>query len=336
MINSVRNTVLAIANKNNYGYIAPQDFNLYAQQAQMDLFEDYFYQYNSWIVKQNQRVSGTGYADIVKSLVEVIDEFSVTKGLIKQGNSMYFLPDDYYFISKINNYPNFITSGTNNLNSVNNLVGDSTAAFAASGVLPGQIIVNTTAGSTYKGFSAYVVSVDSLTQLTLSSNIFPVTVPASASGNTYSIFTTAGIVEAERVNQNKIFYLNNSPLTAPSVGYPAYVLGGATTGITGDSTTGKVGNSITVYPTSLTTGGSMIAEYVRYPLPPNWTYASVLAGGAPVFNSAAADYQDFELPLSDEPGLVAKICQYIGIEIREPAVHQFGIQEIAEDNQTQG
>ena len=77
MINSVRNTVLAIANKNNYGYVSPQDFNLYAQQAQMDLFEDYFYQYNSWITKQNQRVSGTGYADIVKSLVEYLLENSV-------------------------------------------------------------------------------------------------------------------------------------------------------------------------------------------------------------------------------------------------------------------
>jgi len=86
----------------------------------------------------------------------------------------------------------------------------------------------------------------------------------------------------------------------------------------------------------LTTEGSIITEYVRYPLPPNWTYATVLAGGAPVFNSAAADYQDFELPLSDEPGIVAKICQYIGIEIRESDVYQFGQAEIAEDNQTQG
>ncbi len=336
MINSVRNTVLAIANKNNYGYIAPQDFNLYAQQAQMDMFEDYFYQYNSWIVKQNQRVSGTGYADIVKSLVEVIDSFSVTKGLLKQGNNMYYLPEDYYYINKVNYYPNFIVSGTNNMNTVVNQVGDSNSTFITSGVLPGQIIVNTTAGSTYKGFSAYVVSVDSQTQLTLSTNILPVATPAAASGNTFSIFTTNGIVEAERVNQNKIFYLNNSPLTAPSTGYPAYVLGGATSGITGVSTTGKLGNSISMYPSTLTTEGSIITEYVRYPLPPNWTYATVLAGGAPVFNSAAADYQDFELPLSDEPAIVAKICQYIGIEIREADVYQFGQAEIAEDNQTQG
>ena len=61
MINSVRNTVLAILNKNNYGYISPQDFNLYAKQAQLDLFEDYFYQYNYQVNKENARQSGTGY-----------------------------------------------------------------------------------------------------------------------------------------------------------------------------------------------------------------------------------------------------------------------------------
>jgi hypothetical protein len=335
MINSVRNTVLAIANKNNYGYIAPQDFNLYAQQAQMDLFEDYFYQYNSWIVKQNQRVSGTGYADIVKGLVEVIDSFSITKGLIKQANNLYFLPEDYYFISKINYYPNFIVSGINNLNTVVNQVGDSTATFITSGVKVGQLIFNTSSGSTYAGFSAYVVSVDSQTQLTLNTNIFPVANPAAASGNTFAVITTAGIVEVERVNQNKIFYLNNSPLTAPSTGYPAYVLGGATSNIIGESTTGKMGNSIMVYPDTITTEGTIIAQYVRYPIPPNWTYAT-LSNGTPLFNSAAIDYQDFELPLSDEPGIVAKICQYIGIEIREADVYQFGQAQIQEENQTQG
>ena len=31
LINTVRATVLSIANKNNYGYITPNDFNLYAK-----------------------------------------------------------------------------------------------------------------------------------------------------------------------------------------------------------------------------------------------------------------------------------------------------------------
>ena len=37
-----------------------------------------------------------------------------------------------------------------------------------------------------------------------------------------------------------------------------------------------------------------------------------------------ADFQEFELPDSDEPTLIAKICQYVGIEIREADVYNFG------------
>ena len=337
MINSVRNTVQAIANKNNYGYISPQDFNLYAQQAQMDLFEDYFYQYNSWINKQNQRMSGTGYADIVKSLIEVIDSFSSTKGLIKQANNMFNLPSDYYFINKINYYPNFIDSGLTTAAGVANRVTDSAATFITSAVVQvGQIITNTTSTSDYAGFSAYVVSIDSETQLTLSTNIFPI---GGVGGDTYSIYTTVGIVEVERVNQNKIFYLENSSITAPTTTYPAYVLGGATSAVSGattDSSQGQLGNTVSVYPTTIISAGSVITDYIRYPLPPKWTYQTVGAGtGSPEFDSNQADYQDFELPLSDEPGLVAKICQYVGIEIREGDVYQFGKQEIVEDNQIQ-
>ena len=81
MINSVRNTVLAILNKNNYGYISPQDFNLFAKQAQLDIFDDYFYQYNQLINQENARLVGTGYADIRKGYEEVIDLFSETKTL---------------------------------------------------------------------------------------------------------------------------------------------------------------------------------------------------------------------------------------------------------------
>ena len=86
MINSVRNTVLSILNKNNYGYISPADFNLFAKQAQLDIFEDYFYQYNTQINKENNRLgrlSGTGYADIKKGLEEVLDSFSVTSFLTR-------------------------------------------------------------------------------------------------------------------------------------------------------------------------------------------------------------------------------------------------------------
>ena len=80
MINTVRNTVLSVLNKNNYGYLSPSDFNLFAKQAQLDLFESYFYQYNYQINKENARTSGTGLAhlylfhpDLITSKVVIRD-----------------------------------------------------------------------------------------------------------------------------------------------------------------------------------------------------------------------------------------------------------------------
>ncbi len=107
MINSVRNTVLAIINKNNYGYISPSDFNLFAKQAQLDIFDEYFTNYNQQINEENARISGTGYADLKLGYEEVIDSFAVTKTLIQNVNNIYYLPsqtttgDDYYLINKI-------------------------------------------------------------------------------------------------------------------------------------------------------------------------------------------------------------------------------------------
>ena len=323
IINTVRATVLSIANKNNYGYITPNDFNLYAKQAQLDIFEDYFYQYNSWIVKQNARVSGSDYADIIKGLVEVIDSFSSTKGLINTGINLFDLPDDYYLIDKINYYPNLTATGTLTFGSIGNTLIDSAANFINGGqVAPGQLIVNTTAGGLYSGGSAFVVSVDSNTQLTISTNNF---FTGSFEGTSYSILSTKGITEIERVSQNKIFYLNSSPLTTPGLSFPAYVLGGANNINTG--------NTITVYPESIVTAGTVVSQYIRYPKDPNWTYAT-LAAGEPLFDESASDYQDFELPLSDQVNLINKILQYAGMSIREISLTQFGqAQEQMDDTQ---
>ena len=107
MIDSVRRTVLSILNKNNYGYISPADFNLYAKQAQLDIFDDYFKDYNYQVNKENARQSGTGYADIKKGYEEVIDGLSETNFLTQDAANSFFLPsttttgDDYYLVNKV-------------------------------------------------------------------------------------------------------------------------------------------------------------------------------------------------------------------------------------------
>ena len=45
-IDTVYQRVLALANKEQRGYITPQEFNLLANQAQQEIFEQYFYDLN--------------------------------------------------------------------------------------------------------------------------------------------------------------------------------------------------------------------------------------------------------------------------------------------------
>ena len=354
-INAVRNTVLAIANKNNYGYISPQDFNLYAKQAQMDMFEDYFYQYNNWINRENARSSGTGYADIIKNIEEVIDTFSVQaflpllnpsaapnvpSGL--SGTNVYVLPDDYYLINKLYRYPTRRTGGvTSSVVPNSTLLVDTTQNFFNTTVQPGDIVVNTTAtgaapypATGAPGLQGYVVSISQNaspagSSLLLSAQLFVDPGGGAGGREGYQIYDSKNIVEVERVTQSKIFHLTSSNLTYPTPQYPCYVLDG---------------DLITVYPyiwdannDPYEPGDGMgrcdvKAQYIRYPRTPNWTYA-VLQGGEPLFDQSQSDFQEFELPDSDEPALIAKICQYVGIEIREAEVVQFGQAEEALDTQ---
>lgn len=109
MINSVRNTVLAILNKNNYGYISPSDFNLFAKQAQLEIFEEYFSQYNDLVNKENARISGTDYADLKKATEEAMEVFSITSTLtqVAPGANRFYLPSlattgyDFFMIVKV-------------------------------------------------------------------------------------------------------------------------------------------------------------------------------------------------------------------------------------------
>lgn len=229
MIDSVRQTVLSILNKNNYGYISPSDFNLYAKQAQLEVFESYFTDLNQAINAENARMSGTEYADMSKGINEAINVFSVTNPLTQSPNpatpNVFFAPspnttgDDYYLLNKV----------------------------------------------------------------------------------------LAGGIEAEPVSHSKITMLNASLLTAPSTQFPAYTL---------------QADSITVFPATFNQPGDVNAQYIRYPFDPKWTYVS-LVGGEPVFDQSQLDYQDFELPIEDEPRLVYRILQMAGMSIREGDVYQF-------------
>ena len=84
-IDTVYQKVLAFANKEQRGYITPQEFNLFADHAQKEIFEQYFYDLNQFI-----RVSGNSeeYSDIIHNINEKIAVFekvsAINNGIIAE------------------------------------------------------------------------------------------------------------------------------------------------------------------------------------------------------------------------------------------------------------
>ena len=75
-IDTVYQRVLTLANKEQRGYVTPQEFNLLANQAQMEIFEQYFYD-----IKQFTKIPGNTeeYSDPLSVLYEKISEFEIER-----------------------------------------------------------------------------------------------------------------------------------------------------------------------------------------------------------------------------------------------------------------
>lgn len=82
MINTIRNTVLSIISKDNRGYITPEEFNLFARQAQLEIFQQYFYDLGRDLIKQNARLITSEYSDHPARMEDVINTFTVNNEVL--------------------------------------------------------------------------------------------------------------------------------------------------------------------------------------------------------------------------------------------------------------
>ena len=102
-IDTVYQRVLALANKEQRGYITPQEFNLFANQAQIEILEQYFYDIN-----QFGRVHGnsTDYSDMLSLLNEKLGILKVTTTGFALSSGIASLPSDLFKFGHVivNNY----------------------------------------------------------------------------------------------------------------------------------------------------------------------------------------------------------------------------------------
>jgi len=92
-VDTVYQRVLALANKEQRGYVTPQEFNLLANQAQLDIFEQYFYDINQFAQMNDV---GMEYSDAIDSLEEKMAIFETTSGITGG-----ILPNDLYKLGTV-------------------------------------------------------------------------------------------------------------------------------------------------------------------------------------------------------------------------------------------
>ena len=94
-IDTVYQKVLMLANKEQRGYITPQEFNMFADMAQMEIFEQYFYD-----LSQLSRIHGNSddQGDIKRNLEEKI---SIFERVIERNNQSAIGSSSQYNLYRI-------------------------------------------------------------------------------------------------------------------------------------------------------------------------------------------------------------------------------------------
>jgi len=97
-VDTVYQRVLALANKEQRGYITPQEFNLLANQVQLDMLEQYFYDVNQW---SRQHGNDTEYSDMLGVLSEKIAALNVRELNLSVSSGILTMPTNAYKLGSV-------------------------------------------------------------------------------------------------------------------------------------------------------------------------------------------------------------------------------------------
>lgn len=298
-VDTVYQRVLAILNKEQRGYVTPQEFNLFANQAQLDLFEQYFYDIN-----QFGRMHGndTEFSDMLNILNEKINPFEVTAAMTYAA-SHFSPPSDLYRIGTLihNN------TEVERINQNEFLYINASPLTKPSDIRP--VFVSSAAG--YKIYGSLIVrsSNSTLNAASNSSTTIVITSPnpSISKGNKITGTGISGVVTVTSIATDGVTITMSSAQTLAS-------------GVTLTFTTPAA--------TQLISAGAT-CNYIKRPATVVWGFTVV--GGAALHNSATST--NFELHDSEETELVMRILQLAGISTRELQMYQIASQEEARNTQ---
>jgi len=100
-INTVYNAVLVITNKDNRGYITPEEFNSLAIQAQESIFASYFMREMTYEMQTGGSNIESDFSNPTLTVAQKISAFYKEETLTKAG-VVFIYPDDFYKLGIVN------------------------------------------------------------------------------------------------------------------------------------------------------------------------------------------------------------------------------------------
>ena len=296
-VDIVYKTVLLILNKEQRGYMTPDEFNKIGTQVQLEIFNNYFDELN-----QQLRISDNDseYGDRLKNIDEDISVFKTIGSAtpIAANSNTFNLPttsgvaattQNFVGVATQISYP-FTTITSSQLNSsviAVTINGISTAAFTISGL---NLVLDAlpTAGD------AIVVTSTPVDFYMLGTVIYQDT------------------QEAERIQRNELLYINSSPLTKPTTTFPLYLY---------------ENNQVTLYPTTIVS--NVTVSYLRKPLDVIWNFT--IPTGQNYYQYNPTNSVNFELGKKEQTNVILKVLLYAGVVVKDPTIIQVAASQIQQE-----
>ena len=333
-VNTVYTTVLSILNKEQRGYLTPVEFNKLATQVQLEIFENFFEDYNQYIRMPKTDVEFASRMDHIREEFQV---FEKTANASAVAINVYTQPTDLHrfgsaFYTKGTNSPEIgilskrdyqqqilspLLQPTTNF-PVATYKEDKLTVFPA---VAGPVVADVSFNYIRKPLDPrWGYSVGSLGQYIYDSTVYGVSL----------INNTGSLLSSITTNPT-----NKNAATTTSVTQSATSGVGVNLAVT-ITTTGGGGTS-TVSAVSVTTPGT------GYEIGDTVTFAGASFGGgvggdliitltASDFNSGSSyGSTNFEISDSQQTECILKILQYAGVIIRDPNIVQAAQQELMQD-----
>ena len=296
-VDTVYKTVLLILNKEQRGYLTPDEFNKTATQVQLEIFNEYFEGLN-----QQLRVpdNDSEYADRIKNIDGEMSVFKTINDCTYLGNSEWLLPTS----SGLSAYSE----------TFNTVIGSQSYYFAT--LTQAQLqngVVKVYFNGVIQPTSNYSIIGQTLFLTAIPSSVFTVLTTVKVN-DFYRLGTIIynDEIEVQRIQRNDLLYINKSPLTKPTDKYPLYLY---------------EDSNIKVYPGSIITGIS--ATYVRKPKDVIWNFTATAPSYTYIYDPNSST--SFELSLTEQTNVITRVLLYSGVIVNDPEIVQVTAQQIQQE-----